>query len=116
MRVDAGSCGKGVGCLTGSDAESDADEEAVSASVDEVLDVPGGSAPEVMPKSAVLVAESTRSGVAILRRTTRTGSEQEVMNIAVWISFAFIRVTKLKVNQISAMVLFEPHAPLVRQI
>jgi hypothetical protein len=31
MRVDAGSCGKGVGCVAESDVESDADE---------VLDVP----------------------------------------------------------------------------
>lgn len=69
-----------------------------------------------MPKSAVLVAESTRSGVAILRKTTRAGSEQEVINIAVWISFGLIRVTKLNVDQVSAMALFEPHAPLVRQI
>ena len=83
MRVDAGSCGKGVGCVTGSDAEIDADEEVVSTSVDEVLDVPGGSVLEEMPNSAVEVAESTRSGVAMLRRTTRAGSEQEVMKTAV---------------------------------
>lgn len=83
IHVDAGSCGKGVGCVAGSDTEGDADEELVSASDDEVLDVPGGSVLEAMPKSAVEVAESTRSGVAMLRRTIRAGSEQEVINIAV---------------------------------
>jgi hypothetical protein len=83
MRVDAGSCGKGVGCVAGSDAEIDADDEVVSTSIDEVLDVPGGSVLEEIPKSAVVVAESTRSGVAMLRRAMRAGSEQEMMNIAV---------------------------------
>ena len=83
MRVDTGSWGKGVGCVTGSDAEIDADEEVISTSVDEVLDVPGGSVLKEMPNSAVEVAESTRSGVAMLRRTTRAGSEQEMMKIAV---------------------------------
>ena len=116
MRVEAGSCGKGVGCVAGSIVESDTDEEVVSASGGEVLGVPGGSELEEMPKSAVIVAESTRSGVATLRRATRAGSEQEVMNIAVWGSFAFIRVTKLKVDQVSMIALFEPQAPLVRQI
>jgi hypothetical protein len=83
MRVDTGSWGKGVGCTTGSDAEIAADEEVVNASIDEVLDVPGGSLLRDMPKSAVVVAESTRSGVAMLRRTTRAGSEQEMLKIAV---------------------------------
>ena len=75
MRVDVGSCGKEVGCI--------AEEEVVSASIDEVLDVPGGSVLEGMPKSAVVVPESILSGVAILRRTRRAGSEHVVMNIAV---------------------------------
>ena len=68
MRVEAGSCGTGVGCVTASEVESDTDEDSVL---------------EGMPKSAVVVAESTLSGVAILRRTRRVGSEHVVMNIAV---------------------------------
>lgn len=83
MRIDSRTCGKGVGHATGSDAEIDVDEEVVSASVDEVLDVAGSSVLAVIPKSAVKVAKSTRSGVAMLRRTTRAGSEQEAMKIAV---------------------------------
>lgn len=107
IRVDAGSCGKGVGCVAGSDVEGD---------VDEVLDVPGGWVLEVMPNNTVVVSGSTRSGVAILRRATRADSEQVVMKIAVWGSFAVIRVTKLKVDQVCVMAFFEPHGPFARQI
>jgi hypothetical protein len=42
MRVDAGSCGKGDGCVAGTDVESVVDEEVEDTSIDEVLDVPGG--------------------------------------------------------------------------
>ena len=83
MRFDAGSCGKGDGCVAGADTEGDADEEVDDASIDEILDVPGGSVLEEIPSNVVVVAESTRSGVAMLRRATRAGWEQEVMNIAV---------------------------------
>lgn len=57
MRVDAGSCGNGVGCVAGtdvdgeSDTEGDAEEEVVTPSAVVVL--------EEMPKSAVVVPEST---------------------------------------------------------
>jgi hypothetical protein len=54
MRVNVGSCGKGVGCVTGSELEGDAVEEVVIA-----VDVPSSSVLEAMPKSAVVVAEST---------------------------------------------------------
>lgn len=83
MRVDAGSCGKGDGCVTGSDAEDDADREDDDTSVDEVLEAPACWVLVAMPKSAVVVAESTRSGVARFRRAIRAGWEQEVMNIVV---------------------------------
>jgi len=52
----------------------------------------------------------------MLRKMTRAGSEQEVMNVAVWASFAFIRVTKLNVDQAAEIAFFDPHTPLARQI
>ena len=73
MRVDAGSCGNGVGCVAGTDVESVVDEEVENTSIDEVLDVLGGSVLEEMPSNAVVVAESRRSGVAMLRRAMRAG-------------------------------------------
>ena len=75
IRVDVDSCGKEVGCV--------AEEEVVSVYIDEALDAAVGSVLGGMPKSAVVVPESTLSGVAILRRTRRAGSEHVVMNIAV---------------------------------
>jgi hypothetical protein len=45
----------------------------------------------------------------MLRSAMRAGSEHEVMNITVWGSFALIRATKLKVDQVSEMALFDPH-------
>jgi hypothetical protein len=89
-RVDVGSCGNGVGCIAGSDNESEADEEVVvSTSVMEVVivvvivDVSGGWVLEVVPNAVIIVPEIARPGVVINRRATCAVPEQEVMNIAV---------------------------------
>jgi hypothetical protein len=89
-RVDAGSCGNGVGCIAGSDNESEADGEVVvSTSVMEVVivvvvvDVSGDWVLGVVPSAAITVPEIARPGVVMNRRATCAGPEQEVMNIAV---------------------------------